>query len=121
MDRRPKNLLLTGPPGCGKTTVIRRVVEQMKDRRLAGFYTQEIRQDGQRVGFAAVGLQSSFFQPEFSICTPRASGARRATRGVRETGRKASAGASRGGGGPKCVRSRCDSRTGIPFFSPDGG
>jgi len=30
-------LLLTGRPGCGKTTVIRRVVELLKDRRLAGF------------------------------------------------------------------------------------
>jgi len=51
-----KNVLLTGPPGCGKTTVIRRVVERIGERRLAGFYTQEIRQHGQRVGFEAIGL-----------------------------------------------------------------
>jgi len=51
-----KNLLLTGPPGCGKTTVIRRVLEHLYDRRLAGFYTQEIRQGDQRVGFEIVGL-----------------------------------------------------------------
>ena len=51
-----KNVLLTGPPGCGKTTVIRRVVERSGERRLAGFYTQEIRQHGQRVGFEAIGL-----------------------------------------------------------------
>jgi nucleoside-triphosphatase len=51
-----KNLLLTGPPGCGKTTVTRRVVERLEHRRLAGFYTQEIRQHGQRVGFEAIGL-----------------------------------------------------------------
>jgi len=56
MKAVPKNLLLTGPPGCGKTTVIRRVVELLKDWRLAGFYTQEIREHGQRVGFEAVGL-----------------------------------------------------------------
>jgi nucleoside-triphosphatase len=51
-----KNVLLTGPPGYGKTTVIRRVVERSGERRLAGFYTQEIRQHGQRVGFEAIGL-----------------------------------------------------------------
>jgi nucleoside-triphosphatase len=48
----PKNLLLTGSPGCGKTTVICRLI----DLRLAGFYTQELREHGQRVGFEAVGL-----------------------------------------------------------------
>jgi nucleoside-triphosphatase len=51
-----KNVLLTGPPGCGKTTVVRRVIERLRGQRLAGFYTQEIRQHGQRVGFGAVGL-----------------------------------------------------------------
>lgn len=56
MNRPLTNLLLTGPPGCGKTTVVRRVIERLKDRRLAGFYTQEIREHGQRVGFEAVGL-----------------------------------------------------------------
>ena len=50
------NILLTGRPGCGKTTVIRRVIERLYGRRLAGFYTQEIRQDGRRVGFEVVGL-----------------------------------------------------------------
>jgi nucleoside-triphosphatase len=48
--------LLTGPPGCGKTTVVRRVIEQLGDLRLAGFYTQEIRQQGRRVGFEAISL-----------------------------------------------------------------
>lgn len=51
-----KNLLLTGPPGCGKTTVVCRVLQRLRGRRLAGFYTQEIRRQGQRLGFEAVGL-----------------------------------------------------------------
>lgn len=55
----PNNLLLTGAPGRGKTTVICRVVERSGDRRLGGFYTDEVRYDGRRVGFRAVGLGGS--------------------------------------------------------------
>jgi nucleoside-triphosphatase len=53
---RLKNLLLTGPPGCGKTTVLERVLEHLGDLRLAGFLTRELREQGQRVGFEAIGL-----------------------------------------------------------------
>src|SRR3954453_17081234 len=53
-----KSLLLTGPPACGKTTAIRRLIERLGDLSLAGFYTQEIRESGNRVGFEAVGLST---------------------------------------------------------------
>jgi len=53
-----KNVLLTGPPGCGKTTVILRLVELTAGLRLSGFYTEELRERGQRVGFEAIGLSS---------------------------------------------------------------
>ncbi len=56
LERSITNYVLTGPPGCGKTTVIHRLVERLHDLRLAGFYTQEIRDRGQRVGFEAVAL-----------------------------------------------------------------
>src|SRR5688572_8040594 len=56
LQQATNNLLLTGPPGCGKTTVVLRLVERLGDLRLAGFYTQELRERGQRVGFEAVGL-----------------------------------------------------------------
>jgi len=50
-------ILLTGTPGCGKTTLVRRVVAQLRDLRLAGFITQELRNhDGHRIGFEAIGL-----------------------------------------------------------------
>jgi nucleoside-triphosphatase len=52
-------LLLTGVPGIGKTTVIRRVAERLKGRKLGGFYTEEIREDGDRRGFRLVGFDGT--------------------------------------------------------------
>jgi nucleoside-triphosphatase len=51
-----KNLLVTGSPGSGKTTVLERVVERLGGLRLAGFLTLELREHGHRAGFEAVGL-----------------------------------------------------------------
>ena len=48
-------LLLTGRPGVGKTTVIREVAEELGDDA-AGFYTEEIRENGQRRGFRIVAF-----------------------------------------------------------------
>jgi len=56
MKPAPKNILVTGLPGCGKTTVMCGLIERLGDLRLVGFYTQELREHGQRVGFEAVGL-----------------------------------------------------------------
>jgi nucleoside-triphosphatase len=51
-------LLLTGRPGVGKTTVIRSVAAQLTGWRLAGFYTEEIRDaSGRRTGFRALTLE----------------------------------------------------------------
>jgi len=44
-------LLLTGPPGVGKTTVIHTVLSGIKIKA-GGFYTHEMREGGRRVGFA---------------------------------------------------------------------
>ncbi|MDT8357075.1 MAG: nucleoside-triphosphatase [Methanomicrobiaceae archaeon] len=52
----PNNVLLTGIPGVGKTTVIRRLAEILHPVRPAGFYTEEIRDGGLRVGFLLVSL-----------------------------------------------------------------
>ena len=49
--RPPAALLLTGPPGVGKTTVLRRAAEELADLEIRGFFTEEIREAGQRVGF----------------------------------------------------------------------
>lgn len=53
---RRKHILLTGRPGIGKTTVVRRLIERLSAMVLAGFYTEEIRRGGQREGFRAVTL-----------------------------------------------------------------
>lgn len=51
----PKAPLLTGRPGVGKTTLVRRVVDRL-DQLAGGFYTRELREGGQRVGFEIVTL-----------------------------------------------------------------
>ena len=44
------NILFTGYPGCGKTTLIKRIVQELQTPT-TGFITQEIREKGKRVGF----------------------------------------------------------------------
>ena len=51
-----KNILLTGLPGVGKTTLIRRLSEELKNLHPAGFYTEEIREEGFRKGFELISL-----------------------------------------------------------------
>jgi nucleoside-triphosphatase len=49
-----RNLLLTGPPGVGKTTVLVEVARRLGGRKLGGFLTEEIRPGRRRLGFALV-------------------------------------------------------------------
>lgn len=48
--------LLTGPPGVGKTTALRRVCGALQGRRLRGFWTEEVCVGGARQGFRLVTL-----------------------------------------------------------------
>jgi nucleoside-triphosphatase len=52
--RREPALLLTGEPGVGKTTVLRRVASGIEPGRVGGFLTDEVRKQGRRVGFRLV-------------------------------------------------------------------
>jgi nucleoside-triphosphatase len=50
---------VTGRPGCGKTTLIRKVVEALQGRMsIGGIYTEEIREGRARKGFAIIDLSS---------------------------------------------------------------
>ena len=49
-------LFLTGTPGVGKTTLTRSVLKRLKEVRCAGFYTEEKRHKGQRIGFKIITL-----------------------------------------------------------------
>lgn len=47
----PANLLITGPPGIGKTTVLERVIACLPPAAATGFVTRELRARGVRQGF----------------------------------------------------------------------
>ena len=50
------NLLITGDPGVGKTTLIVSLLPHLRVYRPAGFFTREIRDKGVRAGFELISL-----------------------------------------------------------------
>jgi nucleoside-triphosphatase len=52
-------LLLTGRPGVGKTTVLRKAAELLAGWRIAGFYTEEMRESGTRTGFRGLAFDGA--------------------------------------------------------------
>lgn len=73
-----KHILLTGRPRTGKTTLLKRIIKDLKNP-CGGFYTEEIRQGNQRIGFkiktlngkegilAKKGLKSRFGLGKYGI------------------------------------------------------
>lgn len=59
MSGAGRALLITGMPGVGKTTLIRRVAERLHGTRLGGFYTEELREAGARTGFLLVDFEGN--------------------------------------------------------------
>ncbi|NIO16485.1 MAG: AAA family ATPase [Deltaproteobacteria bacterium] len=56
---KKKNILITGPPGVGKTTIALKVWRELEGLAPAGFITGEIREGGVRKGFSLLGLDGS--------------------------------------------------------------
>ncbi|MBE0432686.1 AAA family ATPase [candidate division WOR-3 bacterium] len=52
------NIVLVGPPRIGKTTIIKAVVAKLSGK-CAGFYTEEIKENGERVGFQLVTVDNT--------------------------------------------------------------
>ncbi len=50
-SKRHRTILITGAPGAGKTTVIRKVAAGLSGRTIRGFTTAEIRSGRERQGF----------------------------------------------------------------------
>lgn len=76
-----RNILLTGRPGVGKSTLLLKITEMLKNEGLSpgGFYTLEVTEDHKRCGFdihtldglvvplARVGLASNFHLGRYGI------------------------------------------------------
>lgn len=59
MERiKAQKILLTGPPGCGKSTLIERLADKIRGPK-RGFFTRELRERGRRVGFALAALDGT--------------------------------------------------------------
>lgn len=56
-----QHVFLTGPPGVGKTTLIQKAIGVLQSSGVPvdGFYTQEVRQGGKRIGFDVVTLSGA--------------------------------------------------------------
>jgi len=51
MPTKSAKILLTGLPGCGKTSAVMKIISSLECEKVAGFYTQEIRENRTRKGF----------------------------------------------------------------------
>ena len=52
-----QNIFITGYPRVGKTTLIKKILEEI-EKKCAGFYTEEIRNEkGNRIGFKIITLE----------------------------------------------------------------
>lgn len=51
-------LLITGLPGCGKTTLCKKIIQAIKDKKICGILSEEIREGGERKGFKIIDLKT---------------------------------------------------------------
>ncbi|XP_055912526.1 nucleoside-triphosphatase THEP1 [Eupeodes corollae] len=59
MERKISSILLTGAPGVGKTTIIKKLIKILKEKQIKciGFYTEEMRSENEtRMGFDVIDI-----------------------------------------------------------------
>jgi len=52
------NIFITGNPGCGKSTLVKKLLGTLHDKKISGIVTPEIRERGSRRGFKIIDLAS---------------------------------------------------------------
>jgi nucleoside-triphosphatase THEP1 len=52
------NIFISGNPGCGKSTLIKKFLEEISNKKVSGIITPEIRVNGARQGFKIFDLAS---------------------------------------------------------------
>lgn len=55
LGKKAKNVFVTGPPRCGKSTLIEKLIRQI-DRPMGGFFTRQIQEGERRTGFSIITL-----------------------------------------------------------------
>jgi len=71
------NIFITGNPGCGKSTLIKKLLEEISDKKVSGIITPEIRIDGERQGFKIIDLASGKEESLASVNIERGPGVSR--------------------------------------------
>lgn len=59
MSLKSAKILITGLPGCGKTTATMRILANLNCENVVGFYTREVRRNSRRTGFTWNRLDGS--------------------------------------------------------------
>lgn len=59
MKNNQVKILLIGKPGIGKTTLIKKITSILSKEAFGGFYTDEIRQKSERVGFMITDFENN--------------------------------------------------------------